>query len=207
MEIFEGISLYALIVVNSLQATALFAILRSVLAFRFASTSGMRLEPARTPTQTGGSSVSVEEALSAEEAPRVEISPILGNPLPSFQVPFLLNSGLLTDKEFRGKASMILALGEHSVVMQMATKKVLVFVSYVWKKVNGKVYVVCSDTNEHCREFFDKHRETFDFFEDDVQVVVDPLKEVTTALKLESDRPVGVLVDELGYVRRVGRVA
>lgn len=123
--------------------------------------------------------------------------------VPPFRLRVLGSDREITHGDVLGASSAVLFMDASSSDYGMAFDTSASIVNYLRDKVDGRVYLVCSGSEAECQTSYGHLSK---YFQDDVQILLDPMRELAARMKIESSSA-AVLIDSYGNVFRSGRYA
>lgn len=125
-----------------------------------------------------------------------------GVPAPDFSAPLLGTGQLLRTTDLKGESTILLFVspGEASLP---GYQYLTTAIHALWHRMEGCIYLVCSGSEEACRQFT-LYSHFHGFRKERVQIVVDEGANIARSFQIDST-PTGVELDGDLLVRRYGR--
>ena len=134
---------------------------------------------------------------------RIEVGgPPRGAPAPDFSGPLLENGETLTAAQLKGEPTILLFVSPNEASLP-GYRPLAAAIHALWHRVEGHLYVVCSGTEETCRQLAPTLH-VHGLAENQLPVILDEESRITRSFQIGAT-PSAVELDENLWVTRYGR--
>jgi len=189
-------SYFGLVIVIGLQSCILIGILRETQRYRDL-----------TLTIAGDKSVE-EPAVYGFDATEYRLEEwhfrSVGKPLTSFEGRRLDSTTNVTEKQLQGRSGMLLFISCSEFVDDIPPL-LPISLNYLWKKIDGRIYIVCQGTEAECRRIRDECHLS-ERYGDDIWIIADAGGTIKATFGI-TRMPAALMIDRHGLVIKAGTLS